>query len=161
MPVFAHVTLDNQQAIAGSYYKAILKITHGCDGSPTKRVVVDIPEGFKGAKPMVKPSWEINIQKEKLVKPYVSHGKTIHEDVTRIEWSGGLIPAAYYDEFVLVGQLSETPGNLYWKVTQICDTGKMEWVEIPASGKSMKDYKFPAAVLKVLPVQNDHDQHKH
>ena len=158
---FSHVLLENQEAIAGSYFKSVFKITHGCDGSSTRQLIIEIPEGFKGAKPMVKPGWGLTVQKGKLEKPYISHAKTITEDVRRIEWSGGSLASSYYDEFVIVGQVPEVPGNLYWKVTQICEIGKLEWVEIPSLGKSIKDYKFPAAVLKVLPLSDQHDHHKH
>lgn len=158
---FPHVLLENQEAMSDSYFKSIFKVTHGCDGSPTRQLIVEIPEGFKGAKPMVKSGWDLTVQKSKLDKSYISHKKTITEDVRRIEWSGGPLASAYYDEFVIVGQVPDVPGNLYWKVTQVCELGKLEWVEIPSLGKSVKDYKFPAAVLKVLPLPDQHDQHKH
>ena len=33
----AHVTLEQQQAVAGSTYKAVLRVPHGCEGSPMIR----------------------------------------------------------------------------------------------------------------------------
>ena len=85
---FAHVVLEHKEVTAGEYYKAVLKVSHGCSGAPTNTVIVTIPSGFRGAKPMVKPGWQINVTKAKLSEPYISHGRTISEDTTEITWSG-------------------------------------------------------------------------
>ena len=70
------------------------------------------------------------------------------------------MPASFYDEFVVVGQLPDQAGSLYWKVKQICEKGEIYWNEIPTQGKTVKDYKEPAALLKVLPAE-DHSHHSH
>ncbi|SMC81336.1 YcnI family copper-binding membrane protein [Polynucleobacter kasalickyi] len=157
----AHVVLETPLVFTGAYFKAVFKVSHGCDGSPTKQVMIEIPEGFRGAKPMVKPNWEIQSQKDKLQKPYTSHGKTISEDVAKIVWRNGNLPSEFYDEFVIVGQAPMTVGQYYWKVTQICESGKLEWSEVPAEGKTLKDFKNPAALLKVIADPDDHSQHQH
>ena len=41
----AHVTLENRQASVSSYYKAVFAVPHGCAGSPTVKIRVQIPEG--------------------------------------------------------------------------------------------------------------------
>jgi hypothetical protein len=159
--VSAHVVLENQEAVVGSNYKAVLKVSHGCNGQATQKLIVEIPDGFRGAKPMVKSDWKITTVKGQLIKPYISHGKTITDEIIRIEWEGNL-PAHYYDEFVLLGQLPESPGNLYFKVTQLCPSDKQEWTQIPEQGKTVKDYSAPAALLKVLPkpeVNHEHQNH--
>jgi uncharacterized protein YcnI len=48
----AHVTLEEPAAVANTSYKAVLRITHGCEGSATHTVRVQVPDGFLGAKPM-------------------------------------------------------------------------------------------------------------
>jgi uncharacterized protein YcnI len=158
---FAHVVLDQKEVISGEYYKATFKVSHGCSGSPTNTVIVSIPSGFRGAKPMVKSGWQIKAAKAKLSEPYTSHGRTISEDTTEIIWSGSSLPSAYYDEFVVVGQVAMAPGPMYWKVTQICDKGRQDWAQIPEQGKTLKDYAFPAALLNVLPMPTDHHDHQH
>ena len=157
----AHVVLEKPEAIAGSYYKAVLKISHGCNNQATQRIIVEIPDGFRGVKPMVKTNWKVIVKKSQLAKPYVSHGKTISEGTTLVEWVDGNLPSEYYDEFVLVGQLTEEPGNLYFKVTQICQSSKLEWNQIPDQGKTIKDYSSPAVLLKVLPKEENHEHHNH
>jgi uncharacterized protein YcnI len=83
------------------------------------------------------------------------------DGIIRIQWEGNL-PADYYDEFVLVGQLQENPGKLYFKATQICPSDKLEWTQIPEEGKTVKDFSAPTALLKVLlKPEVNHDHHNH
>lgn len=61
-PALAHVTLEQPNAEAGTYYKATLRVGHGCEGLPTA------------------------ILRTKLAKPYDNHGKPVTEDVSDITW---------------------------------------------------------------------------
>lgn len=160
----AHVVLDNQSAPVGSYYRGALRVGHGCDGSPVTRVVVTVPDGVQGAKPMPKAGWKIDIQRKTLAKPYSSHGRTVTEDVAEISWTAksvdDYLPDAYFDEFVVFAKLPETAGKLYWKVAQVCEQGRIDWSEIPEQGKAVK-LKSPAAVLDVQPKADAHEKHMH
>ena len=158
--VFGHITLENQAAAAGSGYKAVLRVGHGCDGSATRAVRVTIPPGFKGAKPMPKPGWVLTNRSDKLAAPYTSHGKTVVQDVAEITWTAATpanaLPDAHYGEFVLRGTLPNTPGPMWFKVLQSCVTGQNDWAEVPApgtsTGTSTKGLKAPAALLEIQPA---------
>lgn len=157
----AHIVLENQTAEVGSYYKAIFKVGHGCENSPITKISVAIPEGFQAAKPMVKPGWHVMVNKSKLSKPYISHGKTVSEDTVEIVWDGNVLTNGFYDEFILVGKLPDQVGKLYWKVTQVCEKGLIEWTEIPVAGQKMKDLRFPAAELDVIKSKSSDHHHGH
>lgn len=148
-----HVTLENQTAKAGSGYKAVFRVGHGCEGSPTRSIRVSLPSGFKGAKPMPKPGWVLTTRRETLAVPYSSHGKTISQDVVEVTWAvasaANALPDAHYDEFVLRGTLPDTVGPLWFKVLQRCTKGQNDWAEVPATGTSTKGMKAPAALLNV------------
>jgi periplasmic copper chaperone A len=149
----AHVTLEQQTATAGSYYKAVLRVTHGCKGSATTAVQVTLPASLRGARPMPKPGWSVEAPKVKLDAPYESHGRTVIEDVAVITWRGGPLLDAHYDEFALQGKLPDQPGTLYFKVLQTCEQGQNDWSSIPEPGKTLKDYPMPAAQLQVVPAE--------
>ncbi len=153
--VFPHVVLDEPVALAGSGYKAALRVGHGCEGAATTAITVLLPAGFQGAKPMPKPGWVLAIRREKLARPYSSHGKQVTEDVTEISWTAAArenwLPDAWYDEFVLRGSLPAEAGALWFKVLQTCEKGRLEWTQVPAAGTSTKGLKSPAALLEVLP----------
>jgi len=155
------VTLDQPSAQAGSYHKLTFKVGHGCDGSPTNSFSVSLPEAASGAKPMPKAGWKLETRSAPLATPYTSHGKTISNDVREVVWSAGSLPDAYYDEFSIHVKLSDTLGKQYFKVTQLCDKGRWDWIEIPSEGQSRKDLKAPAPVLEVVGKSEVHAEHKH
>lgn len=151
----AHVVLEYQVAPANASYKATLKVGHGCAGSPTRQIAVDIPVGMRGARPMPKPGWRLEVQREKLVEPYTSHGRSIAEDVVRVTWTAktpeDMLPNAHYDEFVLMATTPDKAGTVYWPVRQACAEGRNDWVEVPGPGQAATALKSPAAALEILP----------
>jgi periplasmic copper chaperone A len=151
----AHVTLETREAPVGAPYKAVLRVPHGCDGAATTALRVRIPEGMIAVKPMPKPGWKIDTVSGKYPKTYsFFHGAKLSEGVTEVSFSGGSLPDAYYDEFVITGFIAGDlePGTmLYFPVVQECEKGVHRWIEIPAAGKSPGDYPEPAPGLKLVP----------
>ena len=152
----AHTVLEYQVATAGQSYKATFKVGHGCGASPTSQIVVYIPSGVQGAKPMPKAGWRLEVTRDKLTQPYTSHGRTVTEDVIRISWTAktaeDMLPDGHYDEFVLVGGLPAQAGMMYWPVQQLCEQGHMDWTDIPKPGQKLSDLKSPAAALEIMPA---------
>jgi len=152
LPALAHVELALDEAPAGSSYRAVLMVPHGCAGAATTGLRVLIPEGVLGTKPMAKPGWKVAVRRGKLDQPIELEGETITEAVQEIDWSGGSVPDALYDEFVFVAMLPDKPGAvLYFPTIQLCAQGETRWIEIPASGQSSEDLKHPAPSLTLGP----------
>ncbi len=151
---FSHAVLNDPAALAGTGYRAAVRIGHGCEGSPVTAVRVAIPEGFLGAKPMPKAGWVVASKVGKLAKPYDDHGKQVTEGVTEITWTASSkeywLQDAWFDEFVLRGSLPKEAGPMWFKVLQTCEKGSIDWAEVPASGNSTKGLKFPAALLEII-----------
>jgi uncharacterized protein YcnI len=156
----AHVVLAEPVALANTSYRAAFRVGHGCNGQATTGIRVTLPAGFQGAKPMPKAGWTLTTRLEKLAQPYNSHGKTITDDVVEVTWTAQsaehALPDAWYDEFVLRGQLAVQGGPLWFKVLQTCDQGATDWAEVPASGNITKGLKAPAALLDVIPSNAVH-----
>lgn len=159
----AHIVLAEPQAVAGSYYKAALRVGHGCNGSATTGLTVSVPAGFQGAKPQPKAGWTVTARKAKLAQPYVSHGKTVAEDVVEISWQAATpeaaLPDEFFDEFVWLSHLPEQAGPAWIKVLQTCVQGQNNWADVPASGTSTKGMKTPAALLTIQPTDATHHHH--
>jgi uncharacterized protein YcnI len=151
----AHVTLEIREAPVGAPYKAVLRVSHGCEGAATTAVRVRIPDGMIAVKPMPKPGWKIDTVTGKYSKTYTFfHGAKLSEGVTEVSFTGGSLPDAYYDEFVVTGFLAgdlEAGKTLYFPVVQECEKGVHRWIEIPAAGKPAHDLPEPAPALKLLP----------
>ena len=156
----AHIVLTDQLAMAGSFYKAKLRVGHGCGDEPTTAIIVKIPAGFEGAKPQPKFGWSLTIKKEPLSKPFKSHGKTITEDVVEIKWEANnkdfYLPNEQFDEFSFLPRLPNKSGPYWISVRQECTKGVNDWAEVPSSGTSTKGLKSPAALLELLPSQVNH-----
>src|SRR5205085_7587020 len=79
-PAFAHVTLETAQAPVGSPYKAVLRVGHGCEGSPTTAIRIRIPDGIIAVKPMPKAGWKLDVVTGKYGRSYeLGHGVKLDE----------------------------------------------------------------------------------
>jgi uncharacterized protein YcnI len=152
-PALAHVTLERDEAAIGATYKAVMRVPHGCEGSPTLKLRVQIPEGVIGVKPMPKADWTLETVKGDYAGSYTMWGEPVASGVKEITWTGRLLDE-HYDEFVFRAYLSDQlPANttLYFPTVQECEQGVERWIEIPAEGKNADDYAFPAPGVKLLP----------
>ncbi|MBB4259781.1 MULTISPECIES: YcnI family protein [unclassified Bradyrhizobium] len=158
-PAAAHVSIETKQATVGTSYKAVFTVPHGCAGSPTVKIRVQIPEGVIAVKPMPKAGWTIDVVEGKYAAEYDYHGNKLSSGVKEVAWSGGKLPDKNYDEFVLSTFLTDSlkPNTvLYFPVVQECEAGVSRWIEIPAAGaghshEGKSEGKSPAPGVKLLP----------
>lgn len=145
-PALAHVTLETRSAPAGGLYKAVLRVGHGCEGSPTTAIRVQIPAGVIAVKPMPKTGWTLATREADYGKTYDYYGHPLSRGVVEITWTGGSLPDAWYEEFVFRASLpAAAPGTvIHFPVVQECEKGVHRWIEIPEPGKDADDYKEPA-----------------
>ncbi|WP_298872121.1 YcnI family protein [uncultured Bradyrhizobium sp.] len=154
-PAAAHVYLEGKQATVGSSYKAVFAVPHGCSGSSTVKLRVQIPEGVIAVKPMPKAGWNVDVVEGEYASPYDYHGNKLTSGVKEVVWSGGNLPDRNYDEFVVSSFLTDSlkPNTtLYFPVVQECEKGVSRWIEIPAEGAAHShEDKSPAPGVKLLP----------
>jgi periplasmic copper chaperone A len=156
-PASAHITLENKQATIGEEYKAVFAVPHGCAGSPTIKIRVQIPEGVIAVKPVSKAGWNVETITGKYAASYDYQGVTQTEGVKEVVWSGGKLASDKHDEFVvgafLTGGLKPNT-TLYFPVVQECEQGVSRWIEIPAEGDAHAyghDSKSPAPGVRLMP----------
>jgi len=147
--VSAHVSLEAGTAPAGSTYRAVFRVPHGCDGAATTRLVVRLPEGVTQARPMPKAGWTLRVTPR--AEAPGGHGAI--PDAAEIAWEGGRLEDAHYDEFVMRVRLPDRPGEiLHLPVVQECEGGTSSaWVEIPEAGRRVSEYRHPAPALRLAP----------
>jgi hypothetical protein len=159
----AHVSLEAKEAKVGAGYKAVFSVPHGCEGSPTNEVSIEIPEGVIGVKPMPKPGWKLSLEKGPYAQTYnFYHGEKKSEGVKKVTWSGGELPDEYFDQFVLSTFIAgELPAGqkLSFPVTQKCAKGELKWSEVAAAGVDPHSLEHPAPQLQL--VGGDGDEHHH
>lgn len=160
----AHVTLDQPEAPAGSSYRAVFKLGHGCEGgAATREVVITLPESsLRGAKPQPKAGWTLTTKRRALKTPYDSHGKAIADELAEVRWvarsEADYLQDDWYDEFLVRATLPAEPGDVWFKVRQVCTQGEWNWAEVP--GAAAPKPRAPAVKLKVTPA-DAHAGHAH
>jgi periplasmic copper chaperone A len=149
----AHITLKGKEATIGTPYEAVFAVPHGCAGSATIKVRVQIPEGVIAQKPAPKAGWNVETVTGKYAASYDDHGTNVSEGITEVAWSGGKLVDHHYEEFViptfLTGALKPNT-TLYFPTVQECEQGVSRWIDIPTDPAHPHDSKWPAPGVKLL-----------
>ena len=129
----AHVTLAEPQAVPGAQYMAHFRVGHGCEGSPTVALRIELPPDVSAVTPQPQPGWTISTERE-------------GSRIKNVTWTGGMLPPDKHGIFAVAMTLPGREGQLLFPARQTCQTGEEYWSEpSPAAGKA----KHPAPVLTV------------
>ncbi|WP_439565983.1 YcnI family copper-binding membrane protein [Microcella sp.] len=136
----AHVSAGATSTAAGSRTVVTFSVPHGCEGSPTQVVTIDIPESIVSVTPTVNPLWTVEKVAVPLDEPIESEygGDPITERIGQVVYtstSGGLAEG-FRDTFELSLQLpaGEAGDVVEFPVTQTCTEGTAVWEgdDVPA-----------------------------
>ena len=147
----AHAVLTPPEASVGAVWRGAVRISHGCEGTPTRLVRVTIPDGIVAVRPKAKHGWLIETTWAPYLKPVDIHGKKVTEGVRTITWKGAALPDHMFDDFEFMVRIQPDValqgGKLYFPVYQECEKGSFDWAQIPAVGQNPHDLKAPAPAL--------------
>lgn len=142
----AHVTVDPGDATAGASSVLIFAFSHGCDGSPTTGLTIDIPDGVAGVAPEVQPGWTIDrVGAETGVPTQVVY--TADEPIESGLRATVSLQVTFSDD--LAGEQVAFP------VLQECVEGSTAWAEVAEAGQDPHDLDAPAPVVSVGPAAAD------
>jgi periplasmic copper chaperone A len=154
-PAGAHVLLEGKQAAVGSLYEAVFVVPHGCNGSATTKLRVQIPEGVIATEAKPASGWSVETVKGKYAGEYGYNGAKVSQGIKEVAWVGGKLPDKTRAEFVIETYLTDglKPNTtLYFPVVQECETGVSRWIEIPPDGAvHSHETKWPAPGVKLAP----------
>lgn len=152
----AHVVFNEDEASAGSFHTAQLRVMHGCDGQPTDTVRITIPDGVTRVTPRVVPGWTVSVETRKLETPIVLHGFEVDEVVDTLVWTGGSFPDFSYEQFEFRAMMPDEPGRrLDFAVRQSCSDLNLDWDDIAAEDKNPWTLDEPAPFIRLLPQPSD------
>jgi len=150
-PAAAHITIAPAEAPADGYATLQVQVPHGCDGSPTKAIRVQIPESVPSVTPQVHPGWEVTT--EEGPKDAVElHGETVTSGVEEVVWTAadaGPLPDGRLDLFGMSVKLPAGKGGdpVYFPTVQECVKGRDGWIQIPQPGETEDDLESPAPAV--------------
>lgn len=130
---WAHVSLGEPVAAPGTQYAGHFRIGHGCSGSPTVGIRIEMPSGVTAVEAKAQDGWTLSVERDGAA-------------VKAINWKGGALPSDQRGVFTISMRLPKREGQLLFPVRQICEAGEEYWSEpVPAGGKA----GHPAPVLTV------------
>ena len=144
----AHVHVTPETAAAGGTETLTFSFSHGCDGSPTTAVAVDIPAGVGNATPVVQGGWTITRELGTDGVPT----RVVYTADTPVE--DGFKAAVSMDVLFSEGTADTT---LAFPVTQTCAEGETAWTQIAEDGEDPHDLDAPAPLVAVGAAADDAD----
>ncbi|MEV4687803.1 YcnI family protein [Microbacterium sp. LWH3-1.2] len=144
----AHVHVTPEAASAGGTQTLTFSFSHGCDGSPTTALAVDIPEGVGNATPVVQGGWTVTRQ----LGPDGVPTRVVYTSDAPVE--DGLKAAVSMDVLFAEGTADST---LAFPVTQTCAEGETEWTQIAEDGEDPRELDAPAPLVAVGAVVDEAD----
>lgn len=152
---WAHSYVPLQSVVAGERADIPVRISHGCDGAPTNRVTVTVPQGVTNVTVEHNRDWQISVTMRPLPKPIPGEGGVmLTETVDTITWSGNTLPEGRFESFVFRGKMPATPGRLFLPIVQSCERGEHRWVALPRPGEDigafMRREPEPAPFIMVV-----------
>ena len=148
----AHVTVTPSLTSAGSYSVLTFSVGHGCDGSPTTRIAIQMPEQVLAVTPTRNPDWDVEKKMVDLGQPVEdSHGNEITERVDQVVYTARTpLPDGYRDSFELQLQLPDAAGEtLTFPTIQTCEEGETAWIETPSEGQDPETLESPAPAFVI------------
>jgi len=157
-PASAHVTVSPSTTAAGSYAVLTFSAGHGCEGSPTTKVAIDLPDSIYAATPTRNPFWTVEKVMEQLEEPITdAHDNEITERVDQVVYTARTpLPDGQRDTFELSVQLPDAEGEtLAFPVVQTCTQGENPWTETATEGQDPDDLEFPAPLMTITAAEGD------
>lgn len=151
-PAGAHVTITASTTAAGAYAVLEVSVGHGCDGSPTTKITIQMPPEINSVTPTRNALWEVDKQMERLDPPVAdAHGNEIVERVASVSYTADTpLPDGYRDTFELSVQLPDDEGGtLVFPTIQTCEQGESAWIEVPQDGQDVEALELPAPSLVI------------
>ncbi len=155
-PASAHATITPTTTAAGAYTVLTVGIGHGCDGSATTKVAIQVSEDILSVTPTRNPLWNVTERQEKLAEPVTdAHGNEVTErDAVVIYTARQPLPDGIRDSFELSLQLPEEEGKtLAFPVVQSCVKGEIPWTEVAAEGQDPEELEFPAPTVTITAAE--------
>lgn len=155
----AHVGIAEDEVAAGSTALITFQFSHGCDGSPTTEVRIQMPATVAQVSPTINANWDVTKTMETLDTPIEGgHGEQITERVAEVVYTAKTpVLEGSRDLFVLSVLIPEDAAGttLFFPTIQTCEAGETAWIEIPAEGQEPDDLESPAPSVAVVDATED------
>ena len=157
-PASAHVGATVSDASAGAFTVATFSVPHGCEGSPTTKIEIQVPESVLSVTPTRNPYYDVEATIEQLDEPQTdAHGNEVTERTSSIVYTAETpLPDGQRDTFELSFQVPDAEGEvLSFPTIQTCEKGETAWTQVPAEGQDEDELENPAPSFTILPASGE------
>ena len=154
-PASAHVTATPSTAAAGAYTVVTFSVGHGCEGSPTTKIEIQVPETVLSVTPSRNPFYDVEKTVKQLDEPVTdAHGNEITERTSTIVYTARTpLPDEQRDTFELSFQVPDAEGEvLAFPTIQTCEKGETAWTQVPSDGQDEDELENPAPSFTITPA---------
>ncbi|GAA1729689.1 YcnI family protein [Aeromicrobium alkaliterrae] len=156
----AHVTVTPSTTASGAYSVLTFSNGHGCDGSPTTRISISIPDGIYAVTPTRHADYTIEKVMETLDEPIDDgHGGEYTQRVAEVVYTATApLPDGYRDAFELQLKLPDDADGeqLAFPTIQTCETGETAWIDETVEGEPEPETPAPAFTLTAADAGDGH-----
>ena len=147
----AHVTVNPNQAAAGSFARFDIRVPNEEADADTVKLTVQLPEGLNFTSFQPKAGWTRTVTKVKLAQPVESDDGPVTERIATVTWSGGKIGPGEFDEFGFSAQVPDQEGDvLVFPAVQTYSNGHIaRWI-------GAADADEPAPRVTLTAAEADH-----
>ena len=139
-PASAHVTVTPSTTAAGAYTVLTVALSHGCDGSATTEVAIQLPEEIESVAPTRHPLWDVTVEEG--------------TPLTVVYTTKSPLADGVRDSFELSLQLPDAEGEtLVFPAIQTCEAGETAWTEVAADGQDGEELEHPAPTVTITAAE--------
>ena len=125
----AHIHTDPEEVKAGTENTVGFIIEHGCDGSPTTKIELQLPTGISN------------------ISGVDGNGFTAAVDGQVVTFSGGTLPDDTEQAFEVTFTAPSEAGTIDVPMVQTCEEGSTDWIEPEVEDQPEPEHPAPQLVM--------------
>jgi uncharacterized protein YcnI len=132
-PASAHIHTDPEEVKAGTENSVGFVIEHGCEGSPTTQVELQLPDGVTG------------------ISAEDQDGFSASVDGQVVQFAGGNLPDGTEHAFAVTFTAPSEAGTIDIPLIQTCEEGSTDWIQPEVEGQPEPEYPAPQLAIAANP----------
>jgi uncharacterized protein YcnI len=128
-PALAHVTVQPNEAVAGSFARFVVRVPNERDDAATTKIEVQLPESLVFVSFQPKAGWTRKAETRQRSQAVEVFGEQVTEYVATVTWEGGRIEPGEFEEFGFSARVPEKPSTLEFPAIQTYSSGEeVRWI---------------------------------
>jgi uncharacterized protein YcnI len=137
----AHIDPTPAAIEAGTEVTVAFGVEHGCDGSPTVELQIQVPAGVTDAQPVDQEGWTAS----------TADGA----DGQVVTFADGSLDPDMPADFSISFTAPTTAGTINFPIVQTCEVGQLDWIEIAVEGQEEPEHPAPAVLVTAAPPTSE------